>query len=120
MAMGLKLYTYKNCGTCKKAVKWLDARKIDYTEVPIRESPPTLPELRKMHKALGGEIRKLFNTSGTDYKQLNLRELLPGMSDDEALGLLATNGNLVKRPFVLGKDCATVGFKEETWAELFG
>lgn len=118
--MGLKIYTYKNCGTCKKALKWLDARHIAYVEVPIRETPPTTQELRKMLKAYEGDVRKLFNTSGTDYKQLNMRELLPGMADEEALGLLATNGNLVKRPFVLGDAHATVGFREDTWESLFG
>lgn len=117
--MGLKVYTYKNCGTCKKAVKWLDARSVAYQELPIRETPPGIPELRKMLKAMNGDLKKLFNTSGMDYKQLNLKELLPAMPEDEALGLLSTNGNLVKRPFVIGKDIATVGFREETWEELF-
>lgn len=118
--MGLKIYTYKQCGTCKKAVKWLDAKGVAYGEVPIRETPPTLAELKRMLKAQGGEIKKLFNTSGMDYKQLNMREMLPGMSDADALNLLSSNGNLVKRPFVLGKDTATVGFKEEVWERLFG
>lgn len=118
--MGLKVYTYKNCGTCKKATKWLDAHGVAYTEAPIRETPPTMAELKKMLKAQGGELKKLFNTSGLDYKQLNLREMLPALSEAEALELLSSNGNLVKRPFVVGKDVATVGFKEDTWASLFG
>jgi len=120
MAMALKLYTYKNCGTCKKAVKWLEANGIDYREVPIRETPPSPVELRRMLKAMDGNLRKLFNTSGGDYKELNLKDTLPGMSEKEALELLASNGNLVKRPFVLGKDTATVGFNEAAWADLFG
>lgn len=118
--MAIKIYTYKNCGTCRKAVQWLDARKIAYKEVPIRETPPSPAELKRMLKAVSGDIRKLFNTSGLDYKQLNLKEMLPGMSEKEALGLLATNGNLVKRPFVLCEGADTVGFKEETWESLFG
>jgi arsenate reductase len=118
--MGLKIYTYKNCGTCKKAVKWLDAHGVAYREVPIRETPPSPTELRRMLKAVGGDLKRLFNTSGTDYKQLNMKELLPGMSEKEALGLLAANGNLVKRPFVLADDHAAVGFNEESWQSLFG
>lgn len=118
--MGLKIYTYKNCGTCRKAVKWLDTQGVEFKEVPIRETPPSMAELKRMLKTFDGDIKKLFNTSGMDYKQLNLREMLPGMSDAEALALLAANGNLVKRPFVLGKENATVGFKEDTWAQLFG
>lgn len=118
--MGLKVYAYKNCGTCQKAAKWLEAHGVTYTEIPVRETPPTLAELRRMLKAMGGDLKKLFNTSGMDYKQLNLKELLPGMSEQEALDLLATNGNLVKRPFVLGGKVATVGFKEGTWEQLFG
>lgn len=116
--MSIKVYAYKNCGTCQKASKWLHARGIAFKEIPIRETPPTVAELKKMLKAMDGDIRKLFNTSGTDYKALNMKEKLPAMSEAEALELLASNGNLVKRPFVLGDGVATVGFKEETWAEL--
>jgi len=119
-AMRLKVYTYKNCGTCKKAVKWLDSKGVDYTEVPIRETPPSIAELKRVLKSFDGDIKKLFNTSGMDYKQLNLREMLPGMSQADALALLASNGNLVKRPLVLGKEHATVGFKEDAWEQLFG
>lgn len=118
--MALKIYTYKHCGTCKKALRWLDEKGITYREFPIREMPPSRAELRKVLKAMDGNVKKLFNTSGTDYKQLGLKEMLPGMSDQDALELLSTNGNLVKRPLVLGEGAATVGFKEETWEALFG
>ena len=118
--MSIKVYAYKNCDTCRKAAKWLVAQGVAFKEVPIREMPPTVAELKKMLKAMGGDVRKLFNTSGVDYKALNLKDKLPGMSEAEALELLASNGNLVKRPFVLGDGVATVGFKEEAWAEMFG
>jgi arsenate reductase len=114
------VYAYKNCGTCQKASKWLVAQGVPFKEVPIRETPPTVAELKKMLKAMGGDMRKLFNTSGMDYKALNMKDKLPTMSEAEVLELLASNGNLVKRPFVLGDGVATVGFKEEVWAELFG
>lgn len=118
--MALKLYTYKNCGTCKKALKWLDAQGVAYDNHPIRETPPKVADLKTMLAAMDGNIKKLFNTSGQDYKALNMKDKLPTLSEDEALAMLAENGNLVKRPFVLGDGVATVGFKEDVWAELFG
>lgn len=114
----LKVYMYKNCGTCQKAKKYLTARKVDYTEIPIRDTPPTKAELKRMLKHMDGNIRKLFNTSGTDYKAGNMKDVLPTLSDAEAIDLLSANGNLVKRPFLIGKDFGTVGFNEGVWDEL--
>jgi len=113
----LKVYAYKNCGTCKKALKWLDSNNVKYTEVPIRETPPTKPELKSMLKLYGGDLRKLFNTSGMDYRELGLRHTLPDMTQEQALALLAKTGNLVKRPFELNQTGTrgVVGFKEEEW-----
>ena len=117
--MPLKIYTYKNCSTCRKATKFLDANGVTYTDIPIREKPPTKAELKKMLGCMDGEIRKLFNTSGGDYKALNMKDKLPGLSNKEAIELLSGNGNLVKRPFVLGNGIGTVGFKEDVWKDLF-
>ena len=117
--MPLKIYTLSNCDTCRKALKWLDANDIAFKQIPIRETAPPQAELKRMLKAMNGDIKKLFNTSGMDYKALNLKDTLPGMGAADALELLASNGNLVKRPFVIGDGVATVGFKEEAWAELF-
>ncbi len=114
----MKLYTYAKCGTCRKAVKWLEARNLPVEEIPIRERPPTVAELKKMLGFLEGDLRRLFNTSGQDYRALNLKETLPQMSEAEALKLLASNGNLVKRPFLLTDSGGTTGFKEEEWAAL--
>lgn len=110
------VYTYKNCDTCRQAVKWLGLHGIVFEERPIRETPPTLPELRAMQKALGGERRRLFNTSGLDYRTLKLGEKLVSMDDAEVLRLLAGNGNLVKRPFLIGNCVGLVGFIEADWA----
>jgi arsenate reductase len=68
-----------------------------------------------MLAAQGGQLRKLFNTSGADYKTLGLSAKLPALSEVEALALLASNGNLVKRPFALGDGVALVGFDEAAW-----
>lgn len=116
--MPLKIYCYNKCGTCRKALKYLDEKNIDYTLIPIRETPPTKTELKKMVKFMGGEIKKLFNTSGQDYKSMNLKQSLPTMTDAEKIELLATNGNLVKRPFALSANSGIVGFKEADWDEF--
>jgi arsenate reductase (glutaredoxin) len=114
----LTAYTYSSCDTCRKATTWLRARGVRFIEKPIRETPPALSELRAMLKQLGGsaELRRMFNTSGRDYRALGLAETLPGMSEVDALGLLAKNGNLVKRPFLIGPGVGFVGFDEQVWA----
>jgi arsenate reductase len=113
----MKIYTYKNCDTCRKALKWLDAQGIDYEQKAIRESPPTVKELKSMLAAYQGEIRKLFNTSGRDYQAMKLKDKLPKMTSPEALDLLAGNGNLIKRPFLLSEPVNLVGFNEKEWSE---
>ena len=115
----LRVYTYKNCDTCRQAIKWLKARDRVFEERPIREIPPSLAELRAMLRACEGERRRLFNSSGVDYRALNLADKLPSMDDDEALDLLAGNGNLVKRPFVIGPGVSLVGFDERSWSAVF-
>lgn len=109
-----KVYEYAGCSTCRKALKFLDARKIPYEKHDITSIPPSPAELKAMLKQVR-DVRKLFNTSGLVYKEMRLSEKLPGMSEKEALDLLAHNGRLVKRPFVLGSDFGLVGFKEEEW-----
>lgn len=109
-----KVYEYSGCSTCKKALKFLDSKKVAYEKVDITSVPPSPTELKTM---LGhvGELRKLFNTSGLVYKEMKLSEKLPSMSEKEALALLAKNGRLVKRPFVLGDGFGMIGFKEDEW-----
>lgn len=115
----LRIYSYEKCGTCRKALKFLAARGVEAKVIPIREQPPSRAELKRMLGLVGGEMRKLFNTSGLDYKALKLKDKLPRMSEAEALDLLSKNGNLVKRPFALSRKGGTVGFKEEEWQRLF-
>ena len=110
--MTIKIYTYKKCGTCKKATTWLDANGLEYKEIPIRETPPSKAELKEMLKSYDGEIKRLFNTSGVDYRELKMKDKLPTLSDAQAIELLHGNGSLVKRPFLLGKTANMVGFKE--------
>ena len=111
----LKVYTLSTCGTCRAATKWLREQGIPFEERAIRDTPPSLSELRAALAASGNEIRKLFNTSGRDYREQELGEKLPDMPIPAALSLLAKNGNLVKRPFLVGDTVTLVGFKPETW-----
>ena len=120
MTTKIKIYTYKNCGTCKKATKWLNAKGLDYSEVAIRDTPPSKTELKKMLQAYNGEIKKLFNTAGVDYRELNMKVKLATLSDADALELLASRGNLIKRPFLLSSAGNLVGFKEVDWADVLG
>lgn len=114
--MKIEIYTLKTCDTCRKALKWLRKNNIPFGEIPIREQPPTLPELKLALRSAHGDIRKLFNTSGQDYRALNLKTTLPTMPESEALALLASNGNLIKRPFLVSGEIAIAGFDPQKWA----
>ncbi len=113
----LKVYQYSGCSTCKNALKWLKQHAIPFQEIAIRETPPALTELKAMLAAFEGDLRRLFNTSGMDYRALGLKDKLSAMSTDEALKLLSENGNLVKRPFAIDAKGGIhlVGFKEAEW-----
>jgi arsenate reductase (glutaredoxin) len=113
----IEIYTLKTCDTCRKAVKFLKEHGISFEEIPIRDQPPGLPALRLALQSAGGDIRKLFNTSGQDYRAHNLKESLPTMTESEALVLLASNGNLIKRPFLISDSLALVGFSESSWSQ---
>ena len=108
---------YPKCSTCQKAKKWLDEQGIEYTERHIAEENPTYDELKEWYRKSGLPLKKFFNTSGLIYKEMQLKEKLPAMSEEEQLKLLATNGMLVKRPLIVNKDTVLVGFKEAEWAE---
>ena len=108
---------YPRCSTCQKAKKWLDENNLKYTERHIVEDNPTYEDLKDWYSRSGLPLKKFFNTSGLLYKDMKLKDKLPGMSEDEQLKLLATNGMLVKRPVVVNGDTVLLGFKEAEWAE---
>ena len=109
---------YPKCSTCKKARKWLEENGIAFDERDIKEDNPTRKELVKWHKQSGLPLRKFFNTSGMLYRDLQLKDKLPTMSEDEMYELLASNGMLVKRPLLVLDDTVLVGFREKEWAAL--
>lgn len=114
----MKIYEYSKCSTCRKALKFLDLERISYEKIDITQKAPNIAELKKM---LGfvGQIKSLFNTSGEVYRAEKISEKLPNLSEAEALKLLASNGRLVKRPFLLSDSFGLVGFKEEEWKKSF-
>ncbi|MGN0205580.1 MAG: arsenate reductase family protein [Coprococcus sp.] len=108
---------YSKCGTCRKAKKWLDEHGIEYKDRPIKEENPTFEELKVWHRMSGLPLRKFFNTSGTLYKEMKLKDRLADMTEEEQYELLASDGMLVKRPIIVTDDYVLVGFKEAEWSE---
>ncbi len=108
---------YPRCTTCKKAKAWLDEHNIVYTDRNIKEENPTYDELKEWYQKSGLPLKKFFNTSGVLYKEMKLREKLAGMSEEEMLELLASDGMLVKRPLLISDSRVRVGFKPDEWLE---
>lgn len=111
----LRVFQYPQCSTCKKALKWLAAHDIEFESIHIVDHPPTKAELRTALKGAGIPLKKLFNTSGASYREGRFGERLATMSETEALDALANDGKLIKRPVVLGKGVALVGFDENAY-----
>ena len=111
---------YPKCSTCKKARKWLEENGIAFDERDIKEENPTRKELVKWHKESGLPLRKFFNTSGMLYRELQLKDKLPKMTEDEMYDLLASDGMLVKRPLLIKDDAVLVGFRQGEWEENAG
>ena len=107
----MKVLVYRKCSTCMKALKWLEVNQVVFDERPSYE------ELKAWYEMSGLPLKKFFNTSGILYKQMNLKDKLKEMSEDEQLKLLATDGMLVKRPLVIGDDFVLTGFKEKEWED---
>lgn len=109
---------YAKCSTCQKALKWLEEKGISCESRPIKEENPTADELRVWHEKSGLPLKRFFNTSGLLYKEMGLKDKLPGMSEDEQFALLASDGMLVKRPILVSDKGVCPGFKESAWEEI--
>lgn len=112
---GLLFIEYPKCSTCQKAKKWLEQQKVLFESRHIVEENPSYDELKIWWRKSGKELKSFFNTSGLVYKNLGLKDKLSLMAEDEMLKLLSSNGMLVKRPLLIGKDFALVGFREKDW-----
>lgn len=108
---------YPKCSTCGKARAWLEEKNIEFTQRDIKTDRPRVEELRAWQKVSGLPLRRFFNTSGMQYRALGLKERLSGMTEEEMLELLASDGMLVKRPILVGENVVLVGFRPDEWAE---
>ena len=113
----MKLFSYNKCGTCRKAKKILDAYKVSYDEIDITETPPPKSVLKRAIKLKG--MKKLFNTSGEQYKKLRIKDKIGDMTEVQAIELLSSNGRLVKRPIVVDGNRITVGFDGIEYKEVW-
>lgn len=111
----MQFICYPKCSTCQKARKWLEANHLEFTERHIVEENPSYEELKEWCAESGLPLKKFFNTSGMLYKEMQLKDKLPTMSEEEQLKLLATNGMLVKRPLIVNGNIILTGFKEAEW-----
>ena len=108
---------YPKCTTCQKAKAWLDAKGVAYEARDIKLENPSAEELRTWWKKSGSPLKKFFNTSGLQYRALDLKDKLPSMDEEQQLALLATDGMLVKRPILAGEDFVLTGFRPAEWEE---
>lgn len=113
----MQFIQYQKCSTCRKAGNWLKEHNISYEDRAIKEQNPTKEELAEWHRRSGLPLKRFFNTSGNLYKEMQLKDKLPAMSEEEQLELLASDGMLVKRPLVVGENVVLAGFKEKEWEE---
>jgi arsenate reductase (glutaredoxin) len=125
MATAVTVLSYAACGTCKKALKWLDEKGVTYEVRPIVDKPPTAAELRAWLPASGVSVRKWLNTSGQSYRALG-KEKVDAASDAQVEAWLTKDGKLVRRPVVVVQGAAgtplrvLVGFRPEAFAEALG
>ena len=114
----MKVYSYSKCGTCKNAIKDLEAKKIKFEVIDITENPPSKKVLKSAVKAKG--LQKVFNTSGVQYRELKIKDKIKSMTEAQAIDLLASNGRLIKRPIAVDKNKITIGFNADEYQQVWG
>ena len=114
----MKVYSYSKCGTCRNAIKDLEAKKIKFEVIDITKNPPSKTVLKSAVKAKG--LQKLFNTSGVQYRELKIKDKLKSMTEAQAIDLLASNGRLIKRPIAVDKNKITIGFNADEYQQVWG
>jgi arsenate reductase len=116
----IEVFHYPKCSTCRKALKWLDEHGVTHTRIDIVEHPPSVAKLEQAMKLGGIELRKLFNTSGQSYRGGDWKDKLATIAKADALAALAADGKLIKRPLVIARDFALIGFDASAWAKKLG
>ena len=114
----MKIYSYSKCGTCRNAIKDLEAKKIKFEVIDITENPPSKKVLKSAVKAKG--LQKVFNTSGVKYRELKIKDKIKSMTEAQAIDLLASNGRLIKRPIAVDKNKITIGFNADEYQQVWG
>ena len=109
---------YPKCSTCKRAEKFLKENNVEFVNRNIVEENPTAEELSLWMDKSGLEPRKFFNTSGVLYREMNLKDKLKEMNEEEMIKLLATDGKLIKRPLLVSEEGILVGFKEDSYKQI--
>ena len=115
--MAITIYQYKGCSTCRKAIKWLNEQGLEFTAIPIVESPPSAAELKRLHGLSGLPLKKFFNTSGQSYRNGDWKSKLTTYDEAAQMAGLAQDGKLIKRPLLVSGDTVLVGFREAAWSE---
>lgn len=113
----LEFYCYPKCSTCRNAKKWLELNNVSYNDIDIVEQTPNAEQLATMIKTSQLPIKRFFNTSGQKYRELQLKDKLADMTDDEKINLLASDGMLIKRPLAFDGEKVTLGFKEDQFEQ---
>ncbi|QMV43472.1 arsenate reductase family protein [Cohnella cholangitidis] len=119
MAERLKIYHLPTCSTCKSAIKALKQQGYELEQQDIKTTPPTAEELKQLIAKSGLPIGKWFNVSGEVYREMGLKDILPGMSEEEKIDLLASNGMLIKRPIVTNGTKVSIGFREQDFGPMW-
>lgn len=115
----IEFINYPKCSTCVKARKWLEEKNIPFENRDIVINNPNKDEIRTYLELSKKDLKKFFNTSGILYREMNLKDKLPKMSQEDMIGILSTNGKLIKRPLLVTEKDVLVGFKEEEWKKYF-
>lgn len=115
----MKFYCHPKCSTCKKAEKWLDENQIPYEWINLKEETPDQAILLRLLEQEGRSRKSFFNTSGKRYRELDLKNKVDQMSNQEAAELLSSDGMLLKRPFAIEGDLVTVGFKVDQYQNVW-
>ncbi len=113
----LKLYGLKNCDTCRKARKWLDAEGIGHEFHDLRDGSLDAGMVAGWLTAVGPD--KLVNRRGTTWRQLADHEK-QDLDAAKAQGLILAHPALIKRPVIVDGDRVSVGFTADIQAALKG
>jgi arsenate reductase len=110
-------YCYSKCSTCKKAEAWLKNHDVSYEKIDLVEQPPTQKQMLDFFAKSDKGLRYFFNTSGMDYREMQLKDKIDTMTPDEAATLMSKNGKLIKRPLMVDNTKVTCGFKTDVYEE---